>query len=689
MEKFHINDEKLIDYILGEVSEQEKVEIERQIAGSKELETQVNELKESIGLLSKSMKSEVTEYSLDSKQTEEILNQANNPISKGSFVKKFLAFSIPAAAAMFVLVGLVNEEVKVELVDIPKDLQVSPSIKSVDHSMLADYELDVIDGDCLKENCDVVESSAPRKKVNELTKIKLSSKNEIGGAEFKQIKYKRLGARSIALCKMAPSTTGIMPQNNNDFNTEGYDKIYPNEFIKTTTENLSTFSIDVDTASYANIRRFINNGNLPPAGAVRIEEMVNYFNYDYPAPTDSKPFNVITGVSTCNWNKQHKLVRIGIKGKKFDIENRKPINLVFLLDVSGSMSAPNKLPLLKKSLKLLVNNLNENDKISIVVYAGASGVVLPATSCDKKEEINEALKRLSSGGSTNGGAGIKLAYRIAATNFIEGGVNRIILATDGDFNIGVSNKSDLISMIEKYRESDINLTVLGFGMGNYKDDMLEKLADKGNGNYAYIDNIDEAKKVLVSEIGGTLYTIAKDLKIQVDFNPNLVSAYRLIGYENRKMDNQDFNNDKKDAGEIGAGHTVTALYEIIPAGVNDENVADVEPSKYLKRERNNSNDELLEVRIRYKEPTGDVSKLIKFPLLNKDNNDMDNELKFATAVAAFGMKLRHSKFLPNDFGYDKIIELAKLGANNNKYRLEFIELVKKVKRLELFENKTR
>jgi len=364
------------------------------------------------------------------------------------------------------------------------------------------------------------------------------------------------------------------------FDGESYEKINENKFLSVSNEPLSTFSIDVDAAGYSNVRRFLNNGQLPPANAVRIEEMVNYFKYEYPQPAGKDPFSINTEISDAPWNKDHKLVMIGLQGKKIPMENLPASNLVFLIDVSGSMQGPERLGLVKASMKMLVEQLREQDKVAIVVYAGAAGLVLPSTSGEEKETILEAIEKLEAGGSTAGGAGIKLAYKTARNYFIKGGNNRVILCTDGDFNVGASSDQDMETLIEQERKSGVFLTVLGYGMGNYQDAKMQKLADKGNGNHAYIDGITEAKKVLVNEFGGTLFTIAKDVKLQIEFNPAKVQAYRLIGYENRMLAKEDFNNDKKDAGELGSGHTVTALYEVIPVGVKSSFFGSVDPLKY-------------------------------------------------------------------------------------------------------------
>lgn len=472
-----------------------------------------------------------------------------------------------------------------------------------------------------------------------------------------------------------------------NFNTEDYDGITENRFRKVTDEPLSTFSIDVDAASYSNVRRMINYGQLPPAGAVRIEEFINYFKYNYPQPTNNDPFSINTEMSVCPWNKQHKLVMIGLQGKQIATDNLPPSNLVFLIDVSGSMSDENKLPLVKASLKLLVNQLREQDNVAIVVYAGAAGLVLPSTSGAHKEKILAAIEQLNAGGSTAGGAGIQLAYKTAKEYFKKGGNNRVILCTDGDFNVGMSSDDAMERLIEEERKSGVFLTVLGYGMGNYKDNKMQKLADKGNGNHAYIDGMNEAKKVLVNEFGGTMFTIAKDVKLQIEFNPAIVQAYRLVGYENRMLNKEDFNNDKKDAGELGSGHTVTALYEIIPVGVESEFVDDVDDLKYQQVKTNKKSDlknEIMTIKFRYKEPDGDVSKLIVHPVTDeKIPYDKTSEnFRFAGAVAQFGMLLRNSEFKA-DATYEKVIRQATgaLGKDEEGYRAEFVKLVQTVSSL--------
>ncbi len=473
-----------------------------------------------------------------------------------------------------------------------------------------------------------------------------------------------------------------------EYNTENYNKIDDNEFKETRKNPLSTFSIDVDKASYSNVRRFLMQGQLPPADAVRVEEMINYFTYDYPQPKNGKPFSISTSYLSCPWNNKHNLIHIGIQGLEIKNENMPANNLVFLVDVSGSMESANKLPLLKSGLRLLVDQMRPQDKIALVVYAGAAGVVLPPTPGSQKEKIIEALDNLQAGGSTAGGAGILLAYKTAKENFLKEGNNRIILATDGDFNVGVSSDGELIRLIEKQREDGVFLTVLGFGTGNYKDSKMEQLADKGNGNYAYIDNILEAKKTLVKEMGGTLLTIAKDVKIQIEFNPAKVKAYRLVGYENRLLNNEDFNDDKKDAGELGSGHNVTAMYEIIPAD-SDELIASVDSLKYQKvlPVVKSSGNEVMTIKFRYKEPKESTSKLISEILLDKKSaiNSVNEDVKFSASVAEFGMLLRDSKF-KGQSDFKSILNMARSskGKDEDGYRAEFIRLVEMA---ELLKNK--
>lgn len=471
------------------------------------------------------------------------------------------------------------------------------------------------------------------------------------------------------------------PQEGYYHNTEDYSPIAENRFHKATDTPLSTFSIDVDAASYSNMRRFLKNGQMPPADAVRIEEMINYFDYQYPQPTGEHPFEVVAEMSECPWQPEHRLLHIGLKGREIATDKLPPSNLVFLIDVSGSMDSPNKLPLLQSAFRLLVNQLRPQDKVAMVVYAGAAGLVLEPTEGNDKQKILDALQRLQAGGSTAGGAGIRLAYDVARQHFVKGGNNRVILATDGDFNVGAGSDADMVRLIEQERKSGVFLTVLGFGMGNYKDNKMQQLSNAGNGNHAYIDDIDEAKKVLVEEFGGTLFTIAKDVKIQIEFNPAQVAGYRLIGYENRLLNKEDFNDDKKDAGELGAGHTVTALYEIVPAGVKSDLLGSVDPLKYQKDTPTKpaaGSTETATIKLRYKQPDGDKSMLLErvvagtpVPAAKSSDN-----FRWSAAVAEFGMLLRNSEF-KGKATFEQCIQLAKKarGDDEKGYRQECVRLM--------------
>jgi Ca-activated chloride channel family protein len=464
------------------------------------------------------------------------------------------------------------------------------------------------------------------------------------------------------------------------WNTESYRHIVENPFLDVTRAPLSTFSIDVDTASYSNTRRFLRDGQLPPKDAVRIEELINYFSYDYPQPVGDVPFSVTTEVAQCPWNSAHRLLHVGLQGRRLDRAQLPPANLVFLIDVSGSMMDQNKLPLVKSALSMLAEQLTARDRVGIVVYAGNSGLVLDATPGDRKGEILAALDRLEAGGSTNGGAGIQLAYKVAAEHFIQGGINRVILATDGDFNVGTTSEGDLVRLIEEKRQTGVFLSVLGFGTGNVKDATMEQLADKGNGNYAYIDTADEARKVLGQQLGGTLATIAKDVKLQLEFNPAKAAAYRLIGYENRLLRDEDFNDDTKDAGEIGAGHTVTALYEVVPAGQAWSNPG-VDPLKYQQPAQASAraqSDELLTIKLRYKEPAANESKLLSVGVADASGawQQASANFRFSSAVAAFGLLLRDSQYKgAADFNGVAWLARNATGPDPQGYRTEFVKLV--------------
>ena len=491
-------------------------------------------------------------------------------------------------------------------------------------------------------------------------------------------------ARLLSPRELDRSAYDLRGRYNRDFEREGYERIYENEFRAVGSNPLSTFGIDVDRASYANVRRFIHEGRLPPADAVRIEELINYFTYDFAAPEGPDPFSVRTEVAPAPWNPLHYLVRIGIQGRKIDMEDLPATNLVFLLDVSGSMRPANKLPLLKSALRLLVDQVRPQDRIAIVVYAGAAGLVLEPTPGSEKGLILAALDRLEVGGSTAGGAGLQLAYDVARQYHVEGGNNRIILATDGDFNVGASSDAEMVRLIEERREEGTFLTVLGFGTGNLQDAKMEKLADHGNGNFAYIDTVLEARKVLVSEFGGTLHTIAKDVKVQVEFNPTRARAYRLIGYENRMLAAEDFSDDTKDAGDLGAGHTVTALYEVIPAGVASATpVRGLDDLRYQSTEVRieASSPELMFVKLRYKDPDGKRSRLLTHPLMD-GTTIPSSDFTFAASVAAFAMVLRDSRYC-GATDLEEVLRWARssVGPDREGYRREFLELVREAHRL--------
>ncbi len=491
-------------------------------------------------------------------------------------------------------------------------------------------------------------------------------------------------ARNVgSLLNLSPGTSSVQ-----GVNQESYESVQENGLRRVEEHPLSTFSIDVDTASYSNVRRFLTEGRLPPPDAVRIEELVNYFSFDYPRPRGQEPFSITAELSEAPWNPRHRLALIGIQGSvPVEDDRPKPRNLVFLIDVSGSMSTPDKLPLVRDGMRMLVDVLNPADRVAIVTYAGNSGVALASTPGSRKDVIHQAIARLQAGGSTNGGSGIMLAYQMARANFIRDGVNRVILATDGDFNVGVTSQDELVRLIERERESGVFLSVLGVGTGNLKDSTMEKLADKGNGNYAYLDSLQEARRVLVRQASATLETIAKDVKIQIEFNPAAVSAYRLIGYDNRMLRARDFNDDRKDAGEIGAGHTVTALYEIVPVGVAAGRPA-VDDLRYQNSSQTtrpvraasttagaSTASELAFVKVRYKKPAEDTSQLITMAVRNRPQ-PMSANIGFASAVAEFGLLLRQSEYRGNA-SFTSALERAKTfrGRDDDGYRAEFVRLV--------------
>jgi Ca-activated chloride channel homolog len=576
------------------------------------------------------------------------------------------SISVPNEKTILIVsaVGYTQQHLKVIIDKKPLIVKMKASVQELNEV--------VVTGLATTERDDIA-SSAPA--LRSIEPYYESSKQLMGKAAGVTIQLRGLPSRQVA------DNADKFYRSNYNFNTEEYDNIVENRFLTVMDNPLSTFSIDVDGASYSNVRRFLQMGQMPPLGAVRIEEFINYFHYDYPQPKNEDPFSINTEISSCPWNAKHRLVTIGLQGKKIPVETLPSSNLVFLIDVSGSMLEPDKLPLVQSSMKLLVDQLREKDKVAIVVYAGNAGLVLPSTPGSEKQKIKAAIDALEAGGSTAGGAGIELAYKIAKQNFVTGGNNRVILCTDGDFNVGPSSASDLEQLIEEKRKTGVFLTVLGYGQGNYSDSRMQKLANIGNGNHSYIDTYNEAKKVLVSEFGGTLFTIAKDVKLQIEFNPSKVQAYRLIGYENRLLNKEDFNNDLKDAGDLGSGHTVTALYEIIPFGVKNDFEEKVDSLKYQKPTglaTNASSPEIMTIKFRYKKPDADISKLIEHPVIdeNIDINKTSLNFRFAAAVAEFGMLLRNSEFKQKS-SYDEAWRLAKnaLGKDEEGYRSEFLKLL--------------
>lgn len=725
----NLNDPKLTAYALGELDGPELREMEELVNKSEEARKYVQEVRQTAEMLQSELKSE-PQLKLDDAQRAKVIGRADRS-SWSLWWKPAIGFAVAAVATFVVVLPRVQQKVSDEAeglsapIGMPapeanKTAQITnqaavqdPARRTPEKSLHAQRPAasSVADSaprqELPTEDAASYEDSAAYSGAGELSE-------SVAEAEMASPQAQPLvayGAKKDSLGKgsaftiggaskkmMAPESRGryqFVPADESDknFNTESYSHIQESDFLRVSDQPLSTFSIDVDTASYSILRRFLNAGTLPPPDAVRIEELVNYFPYDYAAPTGGKPFSVRVDQAIAPWNKSNSIVRIGLKGQDIDLRKKPKSNLVFLIDVSGSMNEEDKLPLLKTSLRQLIDKLDDNDRVAMVVYAGSSGLVLPSTS--NKSEILAALEKLESGGSTNGGQGIELAYKTAAANFIEGGTNRVILATDGDFNVGTTNEGDLVRMIEEKAKSKIFLSVLGFGSGNLKDSTMEKLANKGNGNYAYIDTAQEAKKALVENLGGTLITIAKDVKIQVEFNPKFVAGYRLIGYENRTLAKEDFNNDAKDAGEIGSGHTVTALYEIIPAG-GELPTPQVDALKYQQPKKLekatpeaevNDSKELLTVKLRYKEPTGDKSALMEVPVAAKSELKLaKDDLAFASSVAMFGMLLRDSKYKA-EATFDKVHALAKEGTSgkfrNDPYRKEFLELVKKAKDLKV------
>jgi Ca-activated chloride channel family protein len=658
--KFDAGDVRLSMYALGELEGAERAEVEALLAENVEARAFVEDLRRAAGALENGLRGEA-QPELSAAQRERVVRAAGKSASR-----RWIPYAIAAGIAIVSLEGWIayvkqrQEGRALSVADVP--------------------ELDV-------QRADPEPASPPALRFSPGSVQPFSglSDGRAAGVPAESIDVRRQVERLKSL-----GYAGGGQENDLADSGESYATILESAFRFTRDDPLSTFSIDVDTASYANVRRFLMDGQRPPPDAVRIEELINYFDYDYPQPRGAAPFSVNTAVAECPWNREHLLLRIGLQGRAVHRHERNPSNLVFLVDVSGSMDDPRKLPLVVSSLRMLTEELDSRDRIAIVVYAGSSGLVLDSTSAKQRDSVLAALDRLRAGGSTNGGEGIQLAYSVARAHFERGGTNRVILCTDGDFNVGVTSHEALVELIESERKSGVFLSVLGFGTGNLKDSTMEQLADKGNGNYAYIDSLREARKVLVEQIGGTLETIAKDVKIQIELNPAKAQAWRLVGYENRVLAHQDFNDDTKDAGEIGAGHTVTALYEIVPVGVELREPG-VDPLRYSQEnepaqaplesrfESSAFDDELAFVKLRYKQPDGDESRLLSQPVLSTgdgfERGDVD--FRFAAAVAAFGMKLRGSPHVER-LSYADISRMASaaIGADVRGYRAEFLDLVR-------------
>ena len=719
-----LNDPKLTAFALGELQGQEAIEMANLIDKDPEAQKAVEEIRRTSDLLSSELKKEELPR-LSVIEREKVLNA--EPKARFKFSKWMIG--LPASvAATIALVFLVQNKMK-DFVDSHFDNQFiatteppqqapsgqmtverpraeEPKVSGLEPAKPAVPPKKVSQGRGemepyeFEEHAEPADDAAmvaqapaaagapppPAAASSDLAAPAPPAKSKFMFKEGAQMQGKRMAAPGIYGNLIGGGSGAMGPVHEPNVTNESYRQIDENKFISVADEALSTFSIDVDTASYANVRRMLVGGSLPPKDAVRIEEMLNYFKYDYATPKDNKPFAANVEIATAPWNTKHPLVRVGLKGKEMAKAELPASNLVFLIDVSGSMMDENKLPLVQKSLKMLVENLRAKDRVSLVVYAGASGIVLDSTPGDKKTEINEAIDRLTAGGSTHGSAGIQQAYEIGTKNFIKGGINRVILATDGDFNMGMTSESDLGRLIEEKAKSGVFLSVLGFGMGNLKDSNMQKLANQGNGNHAYIDSLREARKVLVEQAGGTLNTIAKDVKIQIEFNPKFVAGYRLIGYEKRMLQKQDFNDDQKDAGEIGEGHTVTALYEIIPAGEAVPGAVDALKYQAKKEEAKGSGEEMLTLKLRYKEPEGSTSKLIEIPVKHekKEFERASSDFKFAASVAGFGMILRDSQ-QKGDMTLQQVQDIASRNLNYkgqpDEYRTEFVELVKKAKSL--------
>lgn len=645
---FDPNDPKWTAYLLNELAESDREAVERELAENQDAQIWLAEMKNISSLLDASYSKE-TELLLPEASKQEILKQSRKKRKPISLLFPTLA----TAATVMISLGVfwLNTD------RIRRQMGGSTEELGGDARNSSPEEIDSMEVTSLSELMSDV--SSPVVMVGLM----------VGRSSRSRMVIKKDGESLSPPPVISPSL-------------DHFDPIASNKFLKVADHPLSTFSIDVDTASYSVVRKYLNQGQLPPRDAVRIEELINYFPYDYAPPQDGEAFAAHMELAACPWAPEHQLVRIALKGREIPAEKRPALNLVYLLDVSGSMDQANKLPLVKRSLEALVNQLDERDRVAIVVYAGAAGLVLPATSGHDAKAILEALRRLDAGGGTAGGAGIQLAYKVAREQFVEGGVNRVILCTDGDFNIGMTQTGDMQRLIEEEAKSGVFLTALGFGMGNYKDSMLETLSNKGNGNYAYIDDFSEARKVLVDQMLGTMVTIAKDVKIQVEFNPALVAGYRLIGYENRMLKKEDFNDDKIDAGEIGAGHTVTAFYELVPLGKEiPGQVPAVDELKYQAMPKENDDAaplELLTLKVRHKQPDGAHSVKREYPLRwqEMETAHASGDFRFASSVAAFGLWVRDPAFA-DELSIKQILEMAEQGTGKDPlgYRRGFLELI--------------
>ncbi len=731
-EKFEMklskDDPRITAYALGEIeNDKERAEIEQAVAESEELQQAVREIREMGKLLAGSLAAEpapeLSEF--DKARMEQRKPETETPSLMGKLLNWPALSALTAAAAVALLVFVLvppygaRDNGVPDIEQLPTSQMVpagkpappeerEPQISQLEMELPVD-ELKRVEG---RESNEYIVNLGPREERADRDKVQTAPTlaqteapapppvsmpmpaPETRGQVMSDMAAAAPEAEAVyslqAFAVTGPEKAGYIRQRTEAWNTESYDTIEETGFRSPLVAPLSTFSIDVDTASYANVRRFLNEGHLPPADAVRIEELINYFKYTDTPPAKAldeggDPFAVHLAQTDAPWNADHRLLRIALKGYEMPWEERPASNLVFLLDVSGSMNQANKLPLVKDAMDLLVRRLDSRDRVAIVVYAGASGLVLPSTTANNHETIAHAIDNLAAGGSTNAGAGIQLAYKVAREHFIKGGNNRVILCTDGDFNVGLTNRGELAGIAGKEAEDGVSLTILGFGMGNYKDDMLEELSNKGKGSYAYIDSDAEARKVFLQDLASNIFKIAKDVKIQVEFNPAQVKAYRLIGYENRRLNAEDFNDDKKKAGDIGPGHTVVALYEIIPAGVEADLPA-VDDLRYQAQpEAGGKSGELATVKLRYKQPDGDTSKLISRTVGSGDLvafNQASADLQFTAAVAAFGMKLRESEFA-GKISWQEIERVASgaLGNDPGGHRSEFTGLVRKAEKL--------